>query len=690
MKLQAVFPVFICSLLVSVSGWSQIVQTKRIDGSITVDGILDELEWESANAASNFIQYEPSYGTPASYPTFIKILYNDRMIFFGIDCKDPDYSLISSKVTKRDGEVCEDDAVALVLDTFDDDNNAYMFIVNALGTQQDERWADNGRTRDVTWDVEWLSASKVYEGGWSAEVGIPFEVIRFDRSKRQWGFNAMRYIPRNLESSHWAGHLTQWFRISEFGQITGLDLSDVSGKKIMIIPYVQAQLEKGEKPAGDLGADLRIRLSSNLGVDATVNPDFATIEADVEQVNLTRFELSYPEKRPFFMEGAENYSTRIRQFYSRRIGEIPWGMKLNGKVGQWKLNVLATQSDPSSANPQIPSGENAYFSVFRVNREFRKSSNIGIIGANRTYDGRNKGSVGLTTTLFFTKLLGMTSQVIKSYGDYDSGSWTYFFRPAYDSQTAHFHVRYTHVGEHVQENINDVGFIRDDDRREIDSNIEKKFWINKSGVENVNCSINYNQYWSQSGALRSWEVQNDFSIKFLKRWSFSLSCAEEFKRFEKDFRNDVVVTDITFDNKKGKRVSFSIGGGKNYDRDFEAYGLAVHLKLIEGWNLSYTIMRYWFYPDTDADNNLIHYVRSTFYVNKDLFFKLFYQSRYYTIGGVSDPSFDLTRETVQFVFVWRFMPPFGSVQLAFQQGSTRVMEVAGRERTVFFKFSWMI
>jgi len=467
--------IIIITILTISTTFSHTIEAIKINTQLTIDGKLNEPMWDNAKVISDFTQFEPVYGNPASFQTAIKVLYDKQMIYFGIECKDPDPSKISTKVTKRDGEVWHDDAIALIIDSFDDDNNAYFLITNALGTQQDERWADNGRTRDPKWDVKWLSAGALSSEGWSAEIAIPFEAVKFNRRGTEWGFNAIRYIPRNLEMSHWTRNLTQWYRISEIGAITGLNLLEAKGKLFSAIPYVQAQLQKGEKANFKAGGDLRINLSSNMSIDATINPDFATIEGDVEQVNLTRFELSYPEKRPFFMEGGENYSTRIKQFYSRRIGEIPWGVKFNGKINSWKINALTTQSDPSSANPNIEPGENALYSVFRVNKEIKNASNIGMIGANRNYSGLNKGSIGLVSTLFFTRYLGMTSQLIKSYGEFDDGSWTYFIRPAFDSKTAHFHIRYTHVGENVRENMNDIGFIRDDDRREVDSNIKKQF-----------------------------------------------------------------------------------------------------------------------------------------------------------------------------------------------------------------------
>ena len=668
---------------------AQSVEALQTDTEIQIDGVLDEADWDKAETLSGFTQLEPAYGEKASFSTRIRILYSKQYIYFGIECEDPDPDKISTKITKRDGEVSEDDAIGLVLDSFDDNNNAYYFIVNALGTQQDERWADNGRTQDTKWDVNWESAGNVNEKGWSAEVAIPFSSVRFDRRKTNWGLNVIRYIPRKLEMSHWVPGLSEWFRIAEIGSIIGLDLLETSGKPYSVIPFAQMEIQKDSKPTYRIGGDARINLSSNLSLDATVNPDFATIEGDVEQVNLTRFELSYPEKRPFFMEGAENYSTRIKQFYSRRIGDIPWGVKFNGKVNKWKINALTTQSDPNSVNADLDQGDNALFSVFRVNRELTNASNIGLIGANRLYKGLNRGSLGLASTLFFTRYLGMTTQLIKSYGEFKTGSWTYFVRPSFDSKTSHFHVRYTHVGENVKENMNAIGMIRDDNRREFDTNVRHKFWINRYGLEEVSPSVNYNMYWGMSGILRSWDIDNSLTTSFLKKWKLKLSWSEEFKRFEKDFRNRDASGTLSYDNKRGFSLSTGYGKGFNYDRDLQHASLGFDVKILDGWNLSYQIKGYWFDPDNDDDNTVIHYVRSTYYLNKDLYFKLFYQSRYDVTERVFNPDFDLTRQTAQFVFVWRFLPPFGSLQLAYQRGATIVTEDFNQDQSLFAKLSWV-
>jgi hypothetical protein len=672
---------------------AQEVSAVRIEGPLEVDGRLDEAEWERAGTLTSFTQLQPVVGEAATQRTIVHVLYDERMVYFGIDARDTDPELISRTITRRDGEVWEDDAVALILDTFDDDNNAYVFMVNSLGTQQDERWADNGRTRDVKWDANWVSAGEATADGWTAEVAVPFEAVRFDRNADRWGLNVIRWIPRNLEQSHWIPGLSEWFRIAEIGAITGLDLTEAVTKSYTLIPYLQYAFTEDREPDGEIGLDVRYSLSSNLGMDLTSNPDFATVEADVEQVNLTRYELSYPEKRPFFLEGAENYSTRIRQFYSRRVGDIPWGAKINGKIGSWRINALAALSD-SSATTASASGKDAFYSVFRVTKELENASNIGLIGANRTYDGENEGSVGLVGTLFFSQFLGMTTQFIRSYGESSDGAWTYFLRPSYDSQTGHFHVRYTHVGENVMENMNRVGFIRDDNRREVDSNIRKQIWINRFGLQDLTPSINYNRFWSQEGDLRSWEVRNNVSLNLFRKWSLKLSNTEEFKAeeeglFEKDFRNSLNQADLTFDTKTGKSVSAYYGKGTNFDSDVERFGGRVSLKLTDALNATYNLTRIWFSPDERDRSSWIHYVRATYYVNKDMYFKLFYQSKYDLTGSFSDPHFDLLRETTQFVYVWRFLPPFGSLQLAYQQGPSQIGDESGTYRTFFTKLSWV-
>jgi len=687
-RLLFILAVASASCILSGSVSAQELKSSRTNAPIVIDGRLEDV-WNSSDSISGFTQFEPEYNEPELFGTTVRVLYDSEMIYFAFECKDPEPARITAKKTRRDDNLPEDDGVVVFLDTFHDKNTSYFFAVNPIGTQSDGIFTDNGRTVDVDWDTRWESACSITADGWIAEIGIPFSVLKFDAKTDVWGFNAERRTARTFERSFWIGGLTKMFMISQFGELTNLDLGELNAKKYTIIPYSQFQFRKGAETENKTGIDMRYNLLSNIGIEATFNPDFATIESDVEQVNMTRFELSYPEKRPFFLEGAENYSTRIKQFYSRRIGEIPWGVKLNGKLSNWKINSLITKSDPSSAGADIAEGEDALYTVFRASRESGNGSNIGIIGANRTYRDKNSGSFGLVSTLFFTDVLGMTSQVIKSHGDADKGTWTYFVRPAYDSQFTHFHMRYSHFGEGVMENMNSVGFVRDDNRREFDTEFDHKFWINRFGIEKITPAVNYNRYYSLGGELRSWEDRNSLSVSFLKKWHYKLRHTEEFIRFEKDFRNRAVSNEIEYNNKMGLALSLSYSNGINYDRDYERLTGGMDVKLLEGWDMSYNFSKHWYRPANENDNTWIHYVRSTYFIHKDLYFKLFYQTKHSLDRGFPADDSDLLRKTFQLAFVWRIIPPFGSLQIAYQEGSTRFTDTQSDEKSLFTKLSWV-
>ena len=684
----------ICLMASFTVTYAQTLSVSRTTDEINIDGIIDEDSWQQADFIDSFYQFEPEYNAPATYPTRIQAVYDEQMLYFAFVCTDPEPARITARETKRDGDLTNDDAVAIALDTFDDNNSAYMFMINPLATQMDARFADNGGTVDENWDETWYAAARITDQGWSCEFGIPFKSLKYNQNLTSWGFSAGRWIARLQEQHFIVRHITSNTRVSQFGSLAPLDLKKLAVKKYVFIPYVQGEFEEGEKPQYNMGLDARFTPVSNLGLSLTVNPDFATIEGDVEQVNLTRFELSYPEKRPFFLEGAEDYSTRISQFYSRRIGEIPWGAKVNGKLGALKVNGLATSSDPATAGADEESGKEALYTVFRVNREFANGSNIGLIGANRSYRRQNSGSIGLSATFFFTDVLGMTSQLIKSHGPAAEGTWTYFIRPAYDSQFTHFHLRYSDYGTGVQDNMNAIGFIEHDDRKEFDTNVRHTFWINKHGFDSIQPSVNYNRYWSQTGYLRSWSLDMDMEVGFLKMFSLELAYEANFKAeyapyFEKDFRNHDWGIDMGFDNNRGFSASLEYKRGIHYDSDLEVIEGGLELKVMEGWNVAYQFEKTWLRPSEPEENSWIHYVRSSYYLNNDLYFKLFYQTKYELNRFWPDPDFKMLRKTLQVVLVWRFLPPFGSLQLAYQEGTTQHTEEESRGRTFFTKLAWV-
>ncbi|RLE07216.1 MAG: hypothetical protein DRJ06_06360, partial [Candidatus Aminicenantes bacterium] len=303
----------------------------KITESIKIDGILNEQAWAKTQELNNFIQFEPERGKPATFKTIVKILYDYNFLYIGFLCYDPEPEKIAARITKRDEELKNDDAVIVFLDTFHDRRNCYFFMTNLLGTQLDGRITENGRTREKTWDGIWKSAAQKTDFGWSAEIAIDLSCIKYEPGKnRTWGLNIGRPVPRILEKSYWVGPLESPKKVAQYGVLKGLDLRKAR-KKMQIIPHIISKLEEGEKSELEGGLDARYAFSQMVSGHLTINPDFATVEADQEQINLTRFELFLPEKRNFFLEGSEIYRQRISLFYSRRISDIYGGVKLYGK-----------------------------------------------------------------------------------------------------------------------------------------------------------------------------------------------------------------------------------------------------------------------------------------------------------------------------------------------------------------------
>jgi hypothetical protein len=655
------------------------IRAARTPGKIAIDGTLEAGEWKGASLAAGFLQFEPYRGEPAREKTEAYVLYDDELVYFGFVCHDSNPSSIAAQLTRRDSELSMDDSVFVVLDTFHDGRSAYFFATNLLGTQQDGRVTDNGRVVEDNWDATWYSAAARIEGGWSAEIAIPLVILRFTPGEGQtWGLNLGRTTRRLLEASFWTGPLEAPFRISQYGTLTGLDLR-AARRKYEAIPYALARYQDGIEPGYQAGAELRYSPTPRDFVNATLNPDFAIIEADQEQVNLTRFELSLPEKRPFFLEGAEQYQQRVRTFYSRRIGDIHFGAKALGRRGWLGYSLLTAQSDPSSglaSQPTLP--ESANYTVGRLETEVFRGSSLSLMAANRSLEGENRGSIGLDTSLYFTRTFSFTGQLARSHGPEPGGRWAFFLRPARDTSTSHVHFRYTHLGDRFGDHVNAIGFIRDDDRREMDSALTKDFWLRKGALEKISYDSNYNIYWSQKNELRSWRIDEAVGVELRSRWAFGWDYAEELQVFEKDFRNRINAFFVGYNTREFQSASVQYAFGRNFDSELDLWQVELRKKLGDALSVEYELSRLRLEPDPENESTDIHVVRAVYSFTPDLFLKVFFQS-----------SSAIERENIQAVFVWRYRPPFGTVQVAYERGTAAFGERSEQGNTLFLKFSYV-
>ena len=482
---------------------SFVMQAVRASAPPDIDGAIGDDERRGASRGEDFIQFQPDRGARSPLQTVVLVQYDAENLYVAFEAHDPEP--LMGQMTERDSPLWNDDSVEIYIDTFHDARSGYYFMTNVLGTQLDGRLAEDGISNDETWDAPWDSATRRTDYGYSAEVSIPFSALQYEAGDDiTWGINFGRVRRRTLEHSYWSGPVDQWARMSQAGDLVGLDVQQQS-RRHQFIPYALAQAQQRQAAEDAIGLDFRYALTPQTSAYATVNPDFATIEADQEEINLSRFELSLAEKRQFFLEGQELFNQRIQTFYSRRVGDISVGGKALGRQNGWTFALLSTLGDID--------GSRAAYSVARVQRDVSSRSNIGMLFANRGHDGLQQGSAGLDANLFFSDTFGFTGQLITSYGRRDDGTLAFFARPSYDSSTAHAHVRYTHLGDGFADNVNTVGFITDDNRRELDGEINKTVWVTGGAVERIGYRSNYNAYWAaRTATLRSWQADHSVTV----------------------------------------------------------------------------------------------------------------------------------------------------------------------------------
>jgi hypothetical protein len=419
-----------------------VVQAVRATAAIVVDGQLNDEVWLRATAATAFTQREPDEGKPATEQTELRIAYDDTALYVGARLNDREPRRIARQLARRDQDA-EADSFAIMLDPHHDHLTGAWFSVTAAGVQSDAI-IYNDTSQDSSWDAVWESAVTIDESGWSLEMRIPYSQLRFPSADHlTFGINAMRYIQRKKEQS-WLVHVpkTESGLASRMGHLEGLN-GILPHHTMEFLPYVVTRGEFLESSPADpfndgarafagMGLDLKYRLSSNLSLDATINPDFGQVEVDPAVVNLTAFETFYEEKRPFFIEGANIFSNFGQTgannfwgfnraepiiFYSRRIGRAPQGSvsgdfvdsppastilgaaKLTGKTRSgWSLGLLEavtgqeqarTMTGGIGSKTQVEPLSN--YVVVRAQREITKRGALGALATavNRDLSAEN-------------------------------------------------------------------------------------------------------------------------------------------------------------------------------------------------------------------------------------------------------------------------------------------------------------
>lgn len=585
------------------------VQAVRVDTGPTMDGeVLNDAAYSEAFPIRSFWQTTPEAGSPVSEQTEVRIVYTDRALFIGVMCYDGDPSGIIVSDSRRDAPLDETDSFQFILDTFLDGQNGFVFGTNPAGIEFDaqvtkegqggfgaRQQAGSGGGFNINWDGSWDVRTQISDQGWSAEFRIPFRTLRFPVSNDQiWGINFQRNIRRRNEEAYWTRLPRQWDlnRVSRAGHLHGLDVPQP--RNLQATPYVLGQTardyghEDGRSDqTGEFGLDLKYSLTPSLTLDGTYNTDFAQVEVDEQQINLDRFNLFFPEKRPFFLENAGLFSVGVSEFsgqevelfFSRRIGIGPHGepvpilggTRLSGQVAGLNVGLLnmqtrSVQNAASSTN----------FSVARVRKDLPNRSSVGFMVTNRLhgaasdlespeYDNQAVAVDGRLGLGQFTQISGFFARTFSPH--LDGEEYAYNLNVSYLSNRWRLNSTLTQVADNFNPGI---GFLRRDSEYRKLTGLVLYAWRpdNSLGLLELRPHISYQGYWDFDGFQETgrWHIDNhwEWESGFEIHTGINLTREGVHKSFV--ISEGVVVEPGTYDHREaqlvlitnqGKKISFS-------------------------------------------------------------------------------------------------------------------------------------
>ena len=544
----------------SLSAYSQELQEEKVKPSTTavalstaptIDGdVLADSAWSSITPATGFSQVRPDEGRPATQKTEVFIGYTEDSLYIGVVAYDDNPAGIIVADSRRDSSLDDTDSFQVIIDGLLDRQNGFVFGTNPAGLEYDAQVTNEGSGSfrgggsgfNLNWDTTWEVSAKISDIGWSAEMEIPFSALRFGSNAEQtWGINFQRNIRRNNEIAYWSPLERQFNinRVSEAGELRGVRVPDQ--RNLQVTPYALSSTSRGGSLSSgnygneEYGFDLKYSVTPSLVLDATYNTDFAQVEVDELQVNLDRFSLFFPEKRPFFLENAGQFAIgnprEAELFFSRRIGvgaggsqlPIEGGARLTGKVGG-NTNVGFLRMRTEGIEGVSPQND---FSVARVNQEFGNRSAVGFMFVERDGDGTvnqngrddyNRtyavdGRYGIGDTTLLSGWVSRTDTPGISGGDGAGG-----FSANYRDEEWTLNAGYSQIGENFNP---EVGFLSRRGFRKYEAGIRrairpKNLW----GLHELRPHINYRGYWDFDGFQETgylhvdnhWEFQSGMEI----------------------------------------------------------------------------------------------------------------------------------------------------------------------------------
>ncbi len=648
----------------------------RVANGPKIDGVLDDPVWEEAKFQDNFIQRVPDTGAPPTEKTEIAIIYDDENVYFGVRLHDSEPDKIHITEMRRDGDLVFDDRFEIVLDTFHDHQSAFNLIINAAGSVNDAIIREDGRIRNSAWEGVWDAKSSIDEQGWYLEIYVPWQTLRYNEGDNLvWGVNYVRTIIRKNEKDIWrfvplyAGIEGQE-RVSQAGDVTGFN-GLVTGGNFDFKPFVTGGMQRDdfvEDELGEIGIDLKKSITSTLTADFTINTDFAQVEADQEQVNLTRFSLFFPEKREFFLEGAGTFSfgqaqpggnpindvtvpqfsqaPNFQLFHSRTIGlsdgnlvPILGGARLSGKIGNYSLGLMSLQTEKTSLANNMSVIPETNFSAVRLKRDIFSRSAVGVMFLNKEErDGRYNRSIGFDSNFNFSERFSFFMVGAGTYSPEKKGKRNNFSGNTglkFQSDLWQYNLSFLNIDKDFNPAM---GFVKRTDIKFTDGSITFSPRPNNSTIRQIFFITNANYITDHRNQVLNKKVNGTITMDFENTANLSISVDREFEYLGKNFeiRPGRVIPQGEYTNTKFRGLyrsdrtktvhgSFNMNWGDLFTGTSSGVGVSTtiraHPRVFASADYNYSKVEI---PEGDFHTNLIS-ARLSYAFNTELYIKGFFQ-----------------------------------------------------------------
>lgn len=524
------------------------VRPARVQQPPTIDGRLNDPAWRTAARVTNFVQQRPLDREPATEPTEVYIAYDNDRLYIGVYAHYSDSGLVRANRVDRD-RIWDDDRLSVIFDTFRDQQRAYRFAVNGYGVQGDALIGNGGGLGDTSWNALFASAGQLAEDGWTAELAIPFKSLRYPSRARgeahRWGLQIERDIIGKDENVVWSPISRDV--MSELGQMGALEgLSDLSASRnLELLPTFTAiqagrLTEAGRFETDDVeegGINLKYGITSNLTFDFTYNPDFSQIESDRQQIEVNqRFPISYPELRPFFLEGQEIFRIPgpVAFIHTRTIVDPQFGAKLSGKIGKTMLGLLAA-NDEAPGKVDDPNdrafGKTAQFVVGRARYDLYRESTASVIFTDREFLDQHSRALGFDgefalgrTHRGFGRVIGTDhrdAQGVRRRG------YFYDFNFRKDGRNLGYSIVTNAISPDLR---TDAGFVRRTDQRSTNGNVSYRWWPG-NWIVNWAPRINYSRNYQFNRTLQDQQSGATVNFSFAKNISVNAGINREMERY---------------------------------------------------------------------------------------------------------------------------------------------------------------